>query len=323
MMEHFPYITIENNRYPTVILGGDRFTGIFGNPRNTHLENVITTPEYISTIFEACYQRGFRGYDISMSDPVIACFIQLKEKYPDCIGIGNPNWDCGLMIGKRKLREIHPRINAHFFKHVFSVKEKAAISQLCPDQREVWFSYPSEATPLTSQEIASIYVDEEKYQANLDKIKEICEFCLVGTVFADWLPLLGRQDILRDVIALVRDNKLIPLSIHHWTSLVLPLLDELDVAGHWTYLNKACQFLTEGDAIQAIQHSQKPITAFKALLSREKEDIEAYFDYVFHVAHIQAVDFGVETTEEAHVIATILQERFFHKHPKISDTIQE
>ena len=143
-------------------------------------------------------------------------------------------------------------------------------------------------------------------QSNIDKIKENCDFCLVGTVFADWLPLLERTDILQDMIALVRENGLIPLSIHHWTSLVLPLLDKLDVAGHWTYINKAWQLLNEDDAIRAIQQSPKPITAFKALLSRKKEDIEAYLEYVFHEAHVNAVDFGVETLEEIQLISHIL-----------------
>jgi hypothetical protein len=35
-------------------------------------------------------------------------------------------------------------------------------------------------------------------------------------------------------------NGMIPLSIHHWTSVVIPFLDELNVARQWTYLNKAC-----------------------------------------------------------------------------------
>lgn len=311
MLDHFPYITIEHTRYPTVILGGDRFTGMFGSPRHAHLENVITTPEYISAIFEACYHHGFRGYDISMSDQVIACFTRLKEKYPDCIGIGNPNWDCGVMMGTKPLRDMRPRINASLFTHVFSAREKAAIAQLGQEQRETWFAYPTEARPLTSQEIADICVDEETYQANLERIKDICEFCLVGTVFADWLPLLGRGDLLHALIQRIRENGLIPLSIHHWTSLVLPLLDDLDVAGHWTYINKAWQFLSEDNALQAIHQSPKPITAFKVLLSRRQEDVEAYFEYAFRVVKADAVDFGVETIEEAQCVSTILHERYF------------
>lgn len=309
-MGPFPHIMIEQTSYPTVIVGGDRFTGLFGKPRHAHLEHVITTPAYISHIFEACYKFGFRGFDVSMSEQVIRCFRQLKEKYPDCIGIGNPNWNCGIMLDTIPLRKAAPRIKAHLFTQVFSADEQAAIAQLSPEQQAGWFAYPAEAIPLTDHDIARITVDEQAYQANLDRLKSLCEFCLVGTVFADWLPLLDREDILRTLIQRIRASGMIPLSIHHWTSLVLPQLDTLDVAGHWTYLNKAWQFLAEQDALHAIRHASKPVTAFSVLRSRDPEALKAYFDYAFQVARVDAVDFGVETIEEAQRISTILHARY-------------
>jgi hypothetical protein len=312
MRDPFPFFTIEGRPYPTVILGGDRFTGLFGPPRNPDLAEIITTPDYISTIFEACYLQGFRGYDISISAPVIDCFTQLKEKHPDCVGIANPNWECGLMLGNLPLREHQDNIIAYLFDRVFSARDIAKMATTVSEpQRDQWFSRSPYALSLTAHEIADIWLDEKQYQARLDRIRFMCDFCLVGTVFADWLPLLGRSDLLEEMIAMVRANGMVPLSIHHWTSLVLHLLEEFDVAGHWTYLNKACQVLTEGEVIEAIRHSGKPVTAFKALLSREDQDIEAYFEYLFHKVRVDAVDFGVETTEEARRIAGILHDRVF------------
>lgn len=171
MRDPFPSLIIEGRPYPTVILGGDRFTGIFGSPRNQRLAQEITTPGYISTIFEACYHQGFRGYDISISDPVIGCFRQLKGKYPDAVGIGNLNWNCGLMLGTEPLREQQDRITAHLLDRVFSAGEIAKQAALPEPQREQWFTRPPDAISLTAGEIASIWLNVERYQAEIDRIK--------------------------------------------------------------------------------------------------------------------------------------------------------
>ncbi|MFC1833799.1 hypothetical protein ACFL2Q_03570 [Thermodesulfobacteriota bacterium] len=312
MTRHFPFIAIENKAYPTVIVGGDRFTGLFGPPRTSGLESVITTPKYISSVLEACYQSGFRGFDVSMSDNVITCFERLKEKYADSVGIGNPNWDCGVMLGNEPLRDSMHRINKHLWEYVYSESEKAAVQRLRESQRS-HFSTASDSSPLTEKEIGEIYLKVDKYQANVDRIKDSCDFCLVGTVFADWLPLLGRTDILEQMIGLARENGLVPLSIHHFTSLVMSKLDYLDVAGHWTYINNYWQLLTEEAALEAVHQSDKPITAFCALVSRKEKEIEASLDYLFNHVKVDSVDFGVETPDEARLISSILFNNHFPK----------
>lgn len=84
---------IEGKKYPKVILGGDRFCGAMGKARHSKLQNKLTEPEYIYKIMKSCYNKGFRGFDISGGfDQVISSFKKLKKKYPDAIGIVNPNW---------------------------------------------------------------------------------------------------------------------------------------------------------------------------------------------------------------------------------------
>ena len=151
----------------------------------------------------------------------------------------------------------------------------------------------------------------DKYQANVDRIKDSCDFCLVGTVFADWLPLLGRIDILEQMIVRVRESGLVPLSVHHFTSLVLPKLDELDVAGHWTYINSNWQLLSEEAALEAIHRSDKPITSFSALVSGSEKEIEASLDYLFNHVKVDSINFGVETADEAAQISGILFNNHF------------
>ena len=312
MTGHFPFITIENTAYPTVVVGSDRFTGLFGPPRNSGLESVITTPQYISSVFEACYQSGFRGFDVSMSDTVIPCFERLKEKFPDSVGIGNPNWDCGVMLGNEPLRDSMHRINRHMWEYVYSESEKAAVERLGEPQRSR-FSAITDSPPLTEKEMRQIYLKLDQYQANVDRIANSCDFCLIGTVFADWLPLLGRMDILEQMVCLVRASGLVPLSIHHFTSLVLPKLDDLAVAGHWTYINDSWQLLSEQAALEAVHHSDKPITAFCALVSRKEKEIQASLDYLFNHVKVDAVNFGVETPDEARLISGIIFNNHFPK----------
>lgn len=216
------------------------------------------------------------------------------------------------MLGKAPLRDSMHRINKYLWEYVYSETEKSQAQRLEEPQRDR-FSMETEAPPLTVREIGEIYLNIDRYQANVDKIKDSCDFWLVGKVFADWLPLVGRIDILEQMIGVARESGLIPLSIHHLTSLVLSKLDDLDVAGHWTYINNHWQVLSEEGALEAIQRSDKPITAFSALVSREEKRIEATLDYVFNYAKVDSVDFGVETPDEAELISGILFRNHFRK----------
>jgi len=304
------FLEIEGKKYPTVILGGDRFLGLFGEPRHKELKEEIVKPDYIYKIMHSSYKSDCRGFDLSINDNVINSFKKLKEKYPDCVGIANPNWDCGLNLEGGDLGKFEGRIIATLFDRFLSVEEMNKISKLDKHYKERWFSFDKEDKPLTQKEIDAININLDKYQKKLEKVRGVADFCLIGTGYADWLPLLGRMDIFQDLIKLVRKNGFIPLSVHHWTSLVLPKLDKLDFAGHWTYLNKNAKLIDEEDVLETINKCSKPITAFKAIISREKKEIKEYLKYLSDISNVKAVDFGIETVDEAKSVLEITSEYF-------------
>jgi len=102
------FINVEGKKYPTIILGGDRFLGWFGI--KDELKHKITTEPYITAIMEKCYQLGVRGFDMSVKKEVINSFKTIKKKHPDAVGIGNPNWKCGVHLNSKPLMEMSDRI---------------------------------------------------------------------------------------------------------------------------------------------------------------------------------------------------------------------
>jgi len=303
-MEAFKFINIEDKNYPTVILGGDRFLGWFGV--KDELKNKITTEPYITSIMNKCYEIGVRGFDMSFKAEVIKSFRALKKKYPEVVGIGNPNWKCGVNIDGKSLMEFPGRIISTMYQNYFSDKIKGDIAKL-PYPATKWFS-EIDLKPLTQTEIDSIKINMDVFQEKLDSFKGICDFCLIGPNPIDSLIILDRLDLLEKMINVVRKNGFIPLALPHLTSISIPKIDKLDFAGYWTWINKEFQFSNEKDAFKAINASRRPTTAMKVFGGgRLADDIKGSIKYLKDKG-IKAVNLGVETEEQAEQTFSVAHE---------------
>lgn len=305
-MQAFKFINIEDKKYPTVILGGDRFLGWFGVKEE--LKGKITTQPYSVSIMNTCYEMGVRGFDMSVKSEVINSFKTIKKKHPEVVGIGNPNWKCGVNLNGKDLMEFPEKIVSTMYQKYLSDKAKKDLAKL-PYPATKWFSKVNE-TPLTQKEIDIIDIDLDVFQKNLKPLKGVCDFCLVGPNPIDCLIILGRLDILEKIINLVRKNKFIPLGLTHLTSISIPKLGKLDLAGYWTWINKEFQFSNEKDAFKAINSAKKPTTAMKVLGGgRLADDIESSIGYLKEKG-IRAINLGVETGKQAEQTFSIAHKMF-------------
>ncbi|MBW2982292.1 hypothetical protein KY343_05415 [Candidatus Woesearchaeota archaeon] len=294
-MESFNFIDIEDKKYPAVILGGDRFLGWFGTKEE--LKDKITTESYIVSIMNKSYELGVRGFDMSVKAEVINSFKTIKKKYPEVVGIGNPNWRCGVNLNYKPLMKFPNKIVSTMYQDYFSDKIKGDISKL-PYPSTKWFAKVDEK-PLTKKEIYSINIDLDIFQEKLDVLKEVCDFCLIGPNPIDCLIIMDRLDIIEKMIKRVRENDMIPISLAHLTSLSIPKLRKIDFALYWTWINKEFQFSNENDAFRAIQDAKKPTTAMKVFAGgRLANDIEGCIRYL-KKRGINSFNLGIETEQQA------------------------
>jgi hypothetical protein len=302
------FIKVEGKKYPTIILGGDRFLGWFGKPPE-HIKDVITTEPYITSIMEKCYQLGVRGFDMSVKKEVINSFKTIKKKHPDAVGIGNPNMDAGYELYGKPLCEFGHRIIATYMNDFFSKELKEKIKNL-PLDRKKWFEYPKGTKPLTQKEIDSITIDLDKYQKKLNPLKGVCDFILISECQLDCLSIFDRLDIHEKLIKLVRYNGFIPIGLSELTTISLPKYKKLDYAAYWTWVSKGFQFEDKKAALKEISNAGKPVTSFKSLSGgRLIDDIDGAIKFLKE-SGLSAVNLGVETEEQAEQTFTVANKYF-------------
>ena len=100
-MKEFPFIKIENKKYPTVIMGEDHFTGWFKKCRKYDSEEEREI-SYRQTV-ETAYSLGVRGFSMSPHPTLIKVLKEFKKEHPEIICISNPHWQTNYYLGDKSL----------------------------------------------------------------------------------------------------------------------------------------------------------------------------------------------------------------------------
>jgi hypothetical protein len=154
----------------------------------------------------------------------------------------------------------------------------------------------------TSDEIARIQID---YHALQQALTFFNDFSIIGVEAgseSDFLVMTGRFDLLKDFVQFLQKtfHRPVFLGIHH-AGTSLPLLDQqdLDISGYLTPINNngALMLPTHSQALEAITSTAKPVIAIKPLAGGRIPPSQA-FEYVFQVAHADAVMMGVASEKE-------------------------
>lgn len=299
------HLLVEGYAYPRVILGGDQFLDYWGPQRFKELSTVGG----VHQVMAAAFEKGVRGYDLSMNAHVLEAFRQLKnETGGAAVGIANPNWKLNVMLGERHLWDVRWRVVATVLERL-TEEAKSRVREQQPGAWKEWFMGAGDAAPLTAEEVSNWVFDEEDYARRLSDYKGLANFCLVGSDYADWCIALGRLDIIERQIQRARDEGFIPVSVSHLTSLSLRTLDTLDCAGHWIMASLDRQLLSTESMLAAAASCRKPLTAFQVLgHGRHAGRLREALAYARDTIRAQAVVIGACTAEQARETFGVLQE---------------
>lgn len=280
--------------YPRIILGGDKFLDYWGPQARPELSTV----DGVFKVMDSAYQLGVKGFDISLNSHVINAYQRLKQLHPDVIAIGNPNWRCDIKLGDNLVCDLAPRFRKTLLDRVFTPQQVEAVNQLSPKRRRRWFDADEDVRILSETEVADIHLDEPMYRAKLDQLAGVVDFALIGTDYADWLIPLGRIDVLSRMVKIVREYGFTPISVSHWASITLPVLDQMEFVGHWVYLNNQEQLLSSAEAEAAIRRAEQPITAFRVLAGGAAvNDVESAIEYLKDVG-VQSIVIGADDSSQ-------------------------
>jgi hypothetical protein len=247
-------------------------------------------------MMEFAYKNGVRGFDLSLRSNVIEAFRRLKEKYgAEVIGIGNPNWLCGYELDNKPLMNFRDRVILTIISRYYDSSTRSKLNSLPENQRCRSFHYEKNTQPLSEDEVGRITLNRSEWVNRLNVLKELVDFCQVGTDYADWMVQFGKVELLSSQISMIREKGMIPISICHWTSHTLPTLEREDVAGHWVWANKKHMCLNFADAISAIGASRKPKTAFRVLKGlRLPDQIPEVYSWIRSSLGIMSVVIGID-----------------------------
>lgn len=287
-MKEFPFIEIENKKYPTVIMGEDHFTGWFKQCKKYDSE--IERETAYRRAVETAYSCGVRGFSMSPHPTLIKTLKEVKEEHPEIVCISNHHWHRNYYLGGKSLwsGENLERLRASeaFYYDKDLIKESD------------WFKDADVEKRFSKEEINSFRLDVDEYQQQLE-IFSFCDFSLVGNLGRSALINLGREDIVKREIELVREKGLVPIGMCEGGGLALPTYEKIDVAGTWIWINRysACPNLDY--TLEAIKKAKKPITAYRVFASPEGFNLEKSIFFIKNIKQIKSIVVGVDSKEQA------------------------
>jgi len=287
---------------PAVILGGDPFNR-FRYLYRQSLWWKLHDPLYALQVMRAAYEAGCRAFELS-EDSNVQLFWRLRVEVDEPIlGFGNPTWEQGVMLNGRFLMLSRDRILRTLMDRpmlpngvVTTIREQLSKSAV------LVFGYDRTAVPLTEEEIADIYLDEDIFLKRLSGFGGACQYILLGGTDADYLLSLGRVNILHRMVELVRRSGFEPLLLCHYGSYVVPIAEEagLQVSGYAIPLNREWGWFDRDECVRIVHAIDKPFVAFMPLANGQLgRDVRGALEWLFSVAKVDSVLFGTALPDHA------------------------
>jgi hypothetical protein len=287
-MKAFPFIKIENKKYPTVIMGEDHFTGWFKKCKQYNSEKERET-SYRQTL-ETAYSYGVRRFSMSPHTILIKVLKKFKKEHPEIVCISNHHWNSHYYINDELLWSMK---NMKKLSNFAASKINLKMRNNCN-----WFNDISNEF-FSSKEIKQFRLDDKEYVSELDKFKDFCDFGLVGNLGISSLILHKRVDIIEKEIQHARKAGIIPLLMCEGGGLALPTAEKIDVGGSWLCVNRSYVFPNFDSALKEIKKSTKTITAYKILTSTEEFNLEKSISFIKNIKQISSIVIGVDGKEQA------------------------
>ncbi len=190
--------------------------------------------------------------------------------------------------------------------HRFESKVVSTIKKnlLLPGSIRHLSSLPVSSEVFTQKEIDRIVYDPHRFDQALSFFNpKESPFLMVGERYGDWLLALGRIDLLKKMVAKVREKGFIPIYSGQWATFVLPKAKSLDVVAFAIPINKKWSFFDLDQACELIKKFDKPVISLNPLADGKllKEPEEA-FSFLFNELKIYLAIVEITSEEEANTV---------------------
>jgi hypothetical protein len=287
-------------RLPPSILGGDPFNQFRFLYRRDRLWKLFDE-DYCLSVMRAAYQAGARAFALSFEENTRLLRRLIDETGDRLIGFGNPTWEQGVILNGRYIQYSRDRILKTMVEQLMERRLAQLIEDKLSKEDLLVFGYDRNAEPLSDQEIASIYLDHDRFRKRLAIFGD-CQYIFMGGSDADWLVSLGRVDVLDEMAQVVQEAGFIPIVLCQYATTVLPAVEaaRIDVAGYAVPLNREWSWFSRDECVEIVKNIQKPVIAFMPLASGNlRKDVRGALDWLYSEIGVESILYGTATPEHA------------------------
>ena len=274
---------------PTVLLEGKKLSRmIFSIPP-------MSTPSFMKKI----YGMGITDFDLP-SSKYIEPFRELKRLTEDknLIGLCHLEVEEGTSFSGKPLHQFEKKV-------VSTIKKNLSLPHSIRNLPTV--SVASEV--FSQKEIDRIDFDPQRFEKALSLFRpEESPFLFVGGRYGDWLLALGRIDLLKAMMAKVREKGFTPVYSGQWATFCLPKAKPLDVVAYAVPINKKWSFFDLDQACALIKKFDRPVFSLNPLADGTLlKNSEEAFSFLFKELKITLAIVEIHSEQEVEILLSVAE----------------
>ena len=271
-------------RLPTTVLGERQLSRIIFSIRSTNLFNLM----------KKVYGMGVTHFDLPSSKH-LEPFRELKRLTEDqnLMGLCHLEAEEGASFLSRPLHQFETKV-------VSTIKKNLSL----PHSIRNLPAIPVASEVLTQKEIDRIDFDSQRFEKALSLFHPgETPFLLVGGRYGDWLLALGRIDLLKEMMAKVRETGFTPVYSGHWATYCLPKAKSLDVVAYAVPINKKWSFFDLDQACALIKKYDRPVISLNPLADGTLlKNSEEAFSFLFKELKITLAIVEIHSEQEVEIL---------------------
>lgn len=269
---------------PTVLLDGKKVSRIIFSIRST-------SP---SSLMKKIYGMGITHFDLPSSKH-LEPFRELKGLTEDenLMGFCHLEAEEGTSFLGKPLHQFETKV-------VSTIKKNLGLPHSIRNLPPVPFA----SEVLTQKEIDRIDFDPQRFETALSLLHpEESPFLLVGGRYGDWLLALGRIDLLKQMMAKVREKGFTPVYSGQWATFCLPKAKSLDVVAYAVPINKNWSFFDLDQACVLIRKFDRPVISLNPLADGTLlKNSEEAFSFLFKELKITLAIVEIYSEQEVEIL---------------------
>jgi len=157
---------------------------------------------------------------------------------------------------------------------------------------------------LTQKEIDRIDFDPQRFEKALSLFHpQESPFLFVGGRYGDWLLALGRIDLLKEMMAKVREKGFTPVYSGQWATFCLPRAKSLDVVAYAVPINRKWSFFDLDQACALIKRFDRPVISLNPLADGTLlKNSEEAFSFLFQELKISLAIVEIHSEQEVEIL---------------------